>query len=484
MNNPIDAQDQSGSENVSELGVAAAAAAIRDGALSSEHYATVLLERTRANADLNAFVAVDDTAVLEKARKADKLRAEGISLPLLGVPIGVKDSYLTKGMRTTFGLEHFDFVPARDAASVAALKSAGAIVFGKNNLVAMSYGLTGDSSRHGQVLNPHNRSHVSGGSSSGSGAAVAARLVPASLGGDTVGSIRVPASLTGVVGYKPTNGRWPSDGVAPVSHTLDSTGVLTRSVEDSILIDAVITRGRFPRIVPKARDLRGVKLAVASGQFQAIVAPEVDAHFHDLSRRLVEAGVQLIEVDLGGDFAALTQETAWTLFFYETRSAIIEFLQANHVPTTFEHIHRGIQPFLQAVWEQRVVPHGEFTPSHDVYEKARTTHRDEIKRRFKEMFATSGVDALIFPTTPTTAPTILDRFQFRLGSENVSFTALANHTLPANIAGLPGITIPTGMSSKGLPFGVELDGRHGDDNHLLSIAQRMEEVIGDLVKPG
>jgi len=483
MHEPIEIQDQSDSVNVSELGVAAAAAAIRDGDLTSEFYAASLLERSRANADLNAFVTIDDTAVLERARKADKLRAEGLALPLLGVPIGVKDSYLTKGIRTTFGLEHFDFVPTRDAASVAALKGAGAIVFGKNNLVAMSYGLTGDSSRHGQVLNPHNRSHVSGGSSSGSAAAVAARLVPASLGGDTVGSIRVPASLTGVVGYKPTNGRWPSDGVAPVSHTLDTIGVLTRSVDDSILIDGVMTRGRYPRIASNARDLRGVKLAIAPRQFQAIIAPEVDAHFHELSRRLLDAGVQLIEVDLGSDFAALTQETAWTLFFHETRSSIIEFLKANHVPTTFDNIHRGIQPFLKGTWEQRVVPQGEFTPSRDLYEKARTTHRDEIERRFRDVFARSGADALIFPTTPTTAPSIEDRFEFRLGDQDVSFTALANHTLPANIAGLPGITLPTGVSHKGLPFGVELDGQQGDDNHLLSIAQRIEHVIGDLTKP-
>ena len=483
MSKPIESHDQSDSANVSNLGVAAAAAAIREGSMTSEFYAAALLERSRANADLNAFVTIDDTTVLERAREADKLRAEGVALPLLGVPIGVKDSYLTKGIRTTFGLEHFDFVPTRDAASVAALKGAGAIVFGKNNLVAMSYGLTGDSSRDGQVLNPHNRDHVSGGSSSGSAAAVAARLVPASLGGDTVGSIRVPASLTGIVGYKPTNGRWPSDGVAPVSHTLDTIGVLTRSVDDSILIDGVVTRGRLPSIASSARDLRGVKLAIAPRQFQAIIDPEVDAHFHELSLRLLDAGAQLIEIDLGSDFAELTQQTAWTLFFHETRSSIIEFLKTNHVPTTFDYIHRGIQPFLKATWEQRVVPHGEFTPSLDVYETARTTHRDEIKRRFRDVFARSGTEALIFPTTLTTAPSIEDRFEFRIGDENVSFTALANHTLPANIAGLPGITLPTGVSHKGLPFGVELDGKHGDDNHLFSIAQRIEHVIGDLTKP-
>ncbi len=158
------------------------------------------------------------------------------------MPIGITDSYLTKGLRTTFGLDAFHFLPTEDAEPVSEIKRAGGIVFGKNNLVAMSYGLTGKDSHSGQVKNPHNKSRVSGGSSSGAGAAVGARIVPASLGGDTVGSIRVPASLSGVVGFKPTTGRWRSRGVAPISHTLDAPGVLGRSVADCALIDRVVTR--------------------------------------------------------------------------------------------------------------------------------------------------------------------------------------------------------------------------------------------------
>ena len=146
--------------------------------------------------------------------------------PLLGVPLAVKDNYLTKGLTTTFGTSVLaSFTPTRDAAAVAAVKDAGAIVFGKNNLVEMSFGLTGLNEHHGQVKNPYNKAHVTGGSSSGAGASVAARIVPAALGGDTVGSIRVPASLCGVVGYKPTPGRWPSDGAAPISHVLDAIGL-------------------------------------------------------------------------------------------------------------------------------------------------------------------------------------------------------------------------------------------------------------------
>ena len=186
------------------------AAAVRNGDITSETYTTAPLQRARALAELNAFITLDEAAVLAAARDADKARAAGSAAPLLGVPLGVKDSYLTKGLLTSLGLDGLaHFVPREDADAVRAIKGAGALVFGNNNLVEMSYGLTGHNARYGQVKNPLARDRVSGGSSSGSAASVAADIVPASLGGDTVGSIRVPASLCGVVGFKPTTGRWP-----------------------------------------------------------------------------------------------------------------------------------------------------------------------------------------------------------------------------------------------------------------------------------
>src|SRR6201991_3245709 len=230
------------SADFASLGLSAAAAAVRNGDITSEAYTVALLQRARTLAELNAFIMIDQAAVLAAARDADKARAAGSAAPLLGVPLGGKDSYLTKGLPTSLGLGSLaQFVPREDADAVRAIKKAGALIFGKNNLVEMSYGLTGHNARYGQVKNPHSRDRVSGGSSSGSAASVAAGIVPASLGGDTIGSIRVPASLCGVVGFKPTTGRWPRNGVAPISHTLDTTGVFARSVEDSALVDQVVT---------------------------------------------------------------------------------------------------------------------------------------------------------------------------------------------------------------------------------------------------
>jgi mandelamide amidase len=188
--------------------VAAAAEAIRRGEISAEAYAAALLSRARQYAGLNAFITIDETAVLAAARHADKARARGADAALLGVPPAVKDSYMTRGLKTSFGTGLMkDYVPDTDASVVASLKAGGAIVFGKNNLVEMSYGLTGSNAHHGQPKNPYDISRVTGNSSSGAGASVAARLVSAALGGDTVGSIRVPArALCGVVGYKPRPG--------------------------------------------------------------------------------------------------------------------------------------------------------------------------------------------------------------------------------------------------------------------------------------
>jgi indoleacetamide hydrolase len=155
--------------HLTSLGLAAAATAVRNGDITSETYTTALLQRARTLADLDAFITIDEATVLAAAREADKARAAGSAAPLLGVPLGVKDSYLTKGLPTSLGLEGLaHFVPHEDADAVRAIKGAGALVFGKNNLVEMSYGLTGHNARYGQVKNPHARDRLSGGSSSGS----------------------------------------------------------------------------------------------------------------------------------------------------------------------------------------------------------------------------------------------------------------------------------------------------------------------------
>lgn len=160
----IDAAPAADDRELADLGVAAAATAIRQGDISAESYSAALLKRARRYSDLQSFITIDESAVLAAAAEADKARAAGSTAPLLGVPLGVKDSYATRGLRTTLGVKTLEtFIPSQDADVVRAIKNAGGIVFGKNNLVEMSYGLTGDNDRYGQVKNPHGREHIPGG---------------------------------------------------------------------------------------------------------------------------------------------------------------------------------------------------------------------------------------------------------------------------------------------------------------------------------
>ncbi|UPJ31830.1 amidase family protein [Bradyrhizobium sp. CW1] len=464
--------------DLTSLGLAAAAAAVGNGDITSEVYTTALLQRARALAELNAFITIDEVAVLEAARDADKARAAGSAAPLLGVPLGVKDSYLTKGLPTSLGVEGLShFVPREDADAVRAIKGAGALVFGKNNLVEMSYGLTGHNARYGQVKNPHARDRVSGGSSSGSAASVAAGLVPASLGGDTVGSIRVPASFCGVVGFKPTTGRWPRYGVAPISHTLDTTGVFARSVEDCILVDQVVT-GEEAAEFSDGNGLKGARLAFAPRQFLDLVDSEVETRFRVVVRRLQEAGAEVVEVDLGEDFNALVQTATWGIFAHETMGAVSEFLRRHDIPTTFEAIYEGLKPQLRQAWGHIVLPGGAGATSAEAYQTALNVSRPEIQRRLNTAFVSHGALVILQPTTPCTAPLIEERATVHIAGQEVSYLALANHTVSASSVGLPGISLPVGLSRAGLPIGLELDAPLGRDRELLNLARGIEGILG------
>ncbi|WP_445220378.1 amidase family protein [Bradyrhizobium sp. Pa8] len=464
--------------DVVSLGLATAAAAVRNGDITSEAYTAALLQRARALAELNAFITIDEAGVLAAARAADKSRAAGSAAPLLGVPLGVKDSYLTKGLATSLGLDSLaHFVPREDADAVRAIKRAGALVLGKNNLVEMSYGLTGHNARYGQVKNPRARDRVSGGSSSGSAASVAAGIVPASLGGDTVGSIRVPASFCGVVGFKPTTGRWPRDGVAPISHTLDTTGVFARSVEDCMLVDQVVT-GEQAESSDVGYGLKGVRLAFAPRQFLDLVDPEVETRFREVVRRLQDAGAEIVEVDLGDDFNSLVQTATWGIFAHETMGEISEFLRRHDIPTTFEAIYEGLKPQLRQAWGHIVLPGGAGATSAEAYQTALDVSRPEIQRRLNTAFVSHGALVILQPTTPCTAPLIEEQATVHIAGQEVSYLALANHTVSASSVGLPGVSLPVGLSRAGLPIGLELDAPLGSDRGLLNLARGIEGILG------
>jgi mandelamide amidase len=478
----VRAAGSGGSSELHNLGLAAAARAIRDGSMTSETYATALLGRARSLAGLNSFISIDENDVLAAARAADKDRAAGKSGALLGVPIGIKDSYMTHNSITTFGTKVLSgFKPNRNATMVTLLKESGGIAFGKNNLAEMSYGLTGFNEHHGQVKNPFNQSHITGGSSSGAGASVAARIVPAALGGDTVGSIRVPASLCGVVGFKPTPGRWSVDGTAPISSTLDALGVLTRAVEDCILLDGVATRtSGTQRSEPEW--LKGLRLAYAPKQYLQGIDPAVERLFIERIRQFKDAGAEIVEVDLGDDFTSLVERTTWPVFFHETMPEIRQFLAMNSIPVSFEQIYSGLGSLLKARWSRLVVSGAPGYFSEATYKVAMEQSRPELQRRYNSLVFAQA-DALIFPATACAAPTIENQWKFSVAGNPVMDTFLAKNAHPTNCAGLPGISLPMGLLDSGLPVGIELDARAGSDKQLLGLALRVERVIGRVATP-
>lgn len=230
---------------LAELGAAEAAAAIRAGDISAQSLVDALLDRCTRAASLNAFISLDPDAVRNAARSADQQRQRGERLgPLHGVPIALKDNFDTADFTTTAGTPALAaHRPTRNAAVVQRLLDAGALILGKANMQELAFGPTSNNAAFGPVRNPYDRSRIPGGSSGGTAALVAARLAPAGLGTDTGGSVRVPASLSGVVGFRPTTLRWPQDGIVPISHTRDTAAPIARCVADCALLDGIVTGG-------------------------------------------------------------------------------------------------------------------------------------------------------------------------------------------------------------------------------------------------
>ena len=236
--------------SMTELTATAAVEAMRDGDMRAENYAEALLDRAQSLANLNAFRTLDREMVLEAARSADKARAAGGALGMLhGLPIPVKDSVNTKGLPTSNGTRALEEFKAKDDAAVLKpLLAQGTILMGKTNLHELSYGWTSNNASFGPVRNPYDQQHVPGGSSGGSAAAVAGRIAPLAIAEDTLGSIRVPASMCGLAGLRPSFGRYPDDGIMPLTvNKFDQVGPLARSVADLLMFDLAVSgeRGRF-----------------------------------------------------------------------------------------------------------------------------------------------------------------------------------------------------------------------------------------------
>ena len=307
-----------------DLGVAEAANAIRTGETTAEALADALLARAASHANLNAFIALDAERVRAAAREADRQRSSGATLGKLhGVPLALKDNLDTAEYATTGGTPGLaGNRPKRNAVVVEALLGAGAITLGKANLHELAYGITNNNAAHGPARNPYAPDRIPGASSGGTGVAVAARIAPGGIGSDTGGSVRIPAALCGIVGLRPTTGRWSQAGIVPISHTRDTAGPMTRSVADCVLLDGVVTGGST-EVAPTA--LKGMRIGVPRKYFWENLEPELAQICESALLRLTDAGAALSDVDMSEE-AAIDGEAGFPIALYETVTDLNKYL--------------------------------------------------------------------------------------------------------------------------------------------------------------
>ncbi|MBB2928865.1 indoleacetamide hydrolase [Paraburkholderia silvatlantica] len=473
-----------------ELSATQAVEAIQAGQLKAADYVATLLARAQALSNLNALTVLDVEGALAAAQRIDALGAnERARLPLAGLPVVVKDNINTRGLQTSAATPALEgFVPARHAPSVQRLVDAGAILLGKANMHELAFGITSTNlaPHAGPVRNPWDPERIPGGSSGGTAAAVAARIVPAGLGTDTGGSTRIPAALCGIVGLRPSVGDGGTQrryhdpqAVVPISHTRDTVGPMGRTVADVALLDAVIT-GHGPLSPAAVTNLRiGLPAPLWEG---------LEAALEDVARaalaKLEAAGVTLVPVEMS-ELLALNDRVSYAIALHEPIEDLAAWLVANRAPaqTVAEVAARIASPDVRAAYDAVLAD----ARGAD-YHGAMTVWRPRLQQLYAQTFAASGLDALLFPTTRLAAVPI-DELN---GSSRVSIDGAApidemeaylRNTDPASNAGIPGLALPAGLVDARLPVGLELDGPAGGDRRLLAIGLAFEAILGTLPAP-
>ena len=467
---------------LTELGAAEAVQRMVRGELKAERYAQALLERCHAGSALNAFISIEPQRVLEAARDADRQRQAGVPPgPLFGLPVPVKDSVNTRDYPTTAGTPALrGFRPAQDAPLVARLRAAGAIVLGKTNLHELSYGWTSNNRAFGAVHNPYDPTRIPGGSSGGTAAAVAARMAPLGVAEDTEGSIRVPAAMCGLVGFRPTTGRYATQGCVPISPLFDQVGPHARSVTDAALFDSVAAADPAPLA---ALAVQGVRIGVVRDYFFADLDANVERATERVLERLTRAGAVLIESRMP-DLARLIELTTDAVQNHDVRVALADYLEEQRAGVSFAEVLARASADIQATFSRDVLPGGPGFVSEEAYAAARDRYLPALRRIYAEYFASTGVQAMLLPATLVPPPRIGDEGPQRAAARELPFdVAVARNIAPASTAGLPGLVLPAGLTPQGLPLAIELDGPSGADRALLGLGRAVEALLDPMPAP-
>jgi aspartyl-tRNA(Asn)/glutamyl-tRNA(Gln) amidotransferase subunit A len=446
-------------DNLSSLTISDALDAIGEGKISAGELVDACSRQIeRLNPKLNAFITVIDPKEAINAQLSENHAAS--SNALRGIPIAIKDLFDLAGVRTTIGSKFFaDNIAQQDGFVVDKLRQAGAIIMGKTNTHEIALGITGNNPHYGTARNPWDTTRIPGGSSSGSAIAVATGMALGALGSDTGGSIRIPASLCGIVGFKPTFGRVSLRGVFPLSWNLDHVGPLTKSVRDAALLLQVIAV--YDPLDPASvkmltgdylghlkDDVKGRKIALGTGEFIETSDPEVLNAVRETANVYRSLGCKVNEVEVSW----LKEAALANKLMTQSDGAAVHRDRLREHPELFgDDIRRRLED-------------GTNTPLAD-YILARRTQA-EVKKKFEQFF--ESYDFLILPATPIAAPTIEGHDAVEQAGRLTRFTA------PFNLTGLPALSLPCGFTKEGLPIGLQIVSRAWGESKVLNLGHAFE----------
>lgn len=454
-------------DEVLDLDLTATAALLASGRITSRELVDAALARLDLwQARINCFISVEADTARKGADACDRLFRKGRPRPLHGLPMAHKDMFWRAGKRPTYG-SHVDtgYTPACSATTIERLEKAGSVTLGTLNMAEFAFGPIGHNLRFGDCLNPYDLQRIPGGSSSGSAAAVGAGVVYAALGSDTGGSIRTPASLCNIVGFKPTHGTISRFGMMPLAPSFDSVGIATRSVRDCALLYDIL-RGPDPHdrsaverrpgsVLPaQGRSMREIRIGIPGKWFDDEIEPECAAVFENALACLKEMGFSLHAAD-----AALTVEVMDAM-----RPILLAEAAATHAPYFSTQASRYC-----GLARARIEEGLKVGQSH--YEAALANRPDLTGRYMETVFA--GVDIVVTPTMTQNAP-FVSAGDVRATSSEPFSRSLSTTTRPVNFLGLPAVSVPAGFAPDGLPIGLQFIARPFEETILFQVAQAFE----------
>lgn len=457
------------------LGLTASDAArlIRAKDIPHPQYIDAIIRRVAATRPFGGLIS---SQIDEVRRATAALASESELSPkgeLAGIPIVIKDNIDVAGTVTTAGspaLEHA--VAHHDAPLVKRLRDEGAFILGKANMHEFALGITNINAAYGPARNPADPERIAGGSSGGTATVISTLAAPAGVGTDTGGSIRIPAALCGIVGFRPSIGRWPSGGIVPISPTLDTAGPMARSVADCALLDSIVCNE--PHHLEKV-SLSGLRIGVPRPHFWADLASEMRSAADAVLTLLRSQGVVLVECEVA-EISELSQGSP-TVALFELISSVQNYFVDHDLRFESTSFLKAVRsPDVRAIFESLFNEH---PMARGPYEHAISVLRPQLQRAYRDCFVKQKLDAIVFPTTPLAATRIKDGENILLNGKIVpAFATFIRNTSPSAFAGIPGISLPMRRTKSGLPQGIEFDAPYGTDRRLLAIASSIEALLG------